>query len=385
MKHVYKKMKKNLKVILGVVVAVNAGVQAADPVQKPAVLMATQVMKPEVQMMTLPAASPQNTQGDLYASMIAMAVAKPTVADRVEALNGFMAVAGTVDAATVTSINQKFADAVTAVFNAARNDAVVSSSMALRKMLTSASTSNILNDAQRASVTQWVAGLPQQAAPAMAAPAAVATVETPDSSVMKSIAALDKEEDDSKRLEGVYHLLQQAAGHSFAPATQEEFGKLLVKAFNSTVEAHSYLKQILHEVADHKTPLLADSHIDYVKKQMLPRLNGDSKHHDEDKEHHDANATPAKGAKKGAKGKHGKGGKKHTAVAGATPEHAADVHADATAAGHAAHAAGHAKKGKGKKKGHGKVAHHAKATKAKAAGHAEVHDEHAAEHHEAAH
>ena len=228
------------------------------------------------------------TAAEMYEGMITSALAKSTTADKVDALNGLAAVMGNVDAETAKEINPEFTSAITTVYNEAQSNADLRP--ALQKMLTNASNSVALDAGQKATVAQWLSGLAMASQAKTLDANAMQQLATSGSDMMNKIAALDKEVDDSKRLEGIYHLLQEAQGKTFTSDVQEAFGRLVVKGFNNSTEIYSYIQQVLHEIAEQKTPLLADAQIDYVTKEMLPRVTAPA-----------AQAEAAKDAKAAAK------------------------------------------------------------------------------------
>lgn len=237
------------------------------------------------------------TAAEMYEGMISSALAKSTTADKLDALNGLAAVMGNVDADTAKEINPEFTSAITTVYNEAQANADLRP--ALQKMLTNASNSVVLDAGQKATVAQWLSGLAMASQAKTLDANAMQQLATSGSDMLNKIAALDKEVDDSKRLEGIYHLLQEAQGKTFSNDVQEAFGRLVVKAFNNSTEIYSYIQQVLHEIAEQHTPLLADAQIDYVTKEMLPRVTTPA-----------AQAEAAKDAKAAAKeDKKGKGKK----------------------------------------------------------------------------
>lgn len=300
---------------------------------------------------------------DAYEGMIAAAMAKSAAAEKIEALGGFAAVVGSVDAETAKEINPEFTTALTTVYNASQADLTLNP--ALKKMLNNAMSTPILDAGQKATVAQWISGL-KDAAPAptaVAAPVggdlssqaktlnanAMQQLATVDTVFTDGIGKLDQEADDSKRLEGIYHLLQDAHGKTLSADVQERFGRLLVKAFNEAMETHSYLQQVLKEAVESKTPLLAQAQLDYVKKEMMPRVNGGAKSEAKEERKDAAAPTNAKAKKTLKKGK----GKKKRAAASVAAHAAPAKHSKrrhhkkhaAVAAAHAHDTTAHAETG----------------------------------------
>lgn len=255
----------------------------------------------------------------VYENMIATALAKPTVNDKIDALNGIAGAMGGIDADTAKEINPEFTAALTSVYTAGQGDATAR--LALYKLLGNALQSTILSTAQQATVAQWqnaldVTSQPQGAAPSQEATTnqvpkaldvnAMQQLASTGPSITDKIAAIEKEENTGKALEGVYNLLQESQHQSFPSDVQEKFGRLVVKIFNDGSEITAYLHQVLHEIVDSKTPLLATAQIDYVNKEMLPRVDGgDATTHTEThaatKEAEAAAPAPDKDAKKDKK------------------------------------------------------------------------------------
>jgi hypothetical protein len=299
----------------------------------------------------------------VYENMIATALAKPAVNDKIDALNGITSAMGSIDAETAKEINPEFTAALTSVYTAGQKDAVAR--IALHKLLGNALQSTVLSPEQQATVTQWRNSLGIETPAAAQAPISqpkaldantMQQLATAGAGIKDRIAALEKEEDTGKALEGVYNLLQDSQNQSFNSDVQERFGRLVVKVFNDGSEVTAYLHQVLHDIVDSKTPLLAPAQIDYVSKEMLPRVDGgDAAAHTET--HATAKETetgaPAtnknakKDKKKIKKNKDAKSGKARKKEKKAGPEHAAEAEAkEATPAADAGHANNAGKKEK---------------------------------------
>lgn len=277
--------------------------------------------------LTLSGALEAATAAETYESQIASALSRSSIGEKIEALNGLAAVMGNINPGTAQEINPEFTSALTAVYGEAQNDP--STYPALRVLLTNASNVPVLDANQKATIAQWISGITPQTA------IGFQSGLSSEAAVMNRIAEINAAGDDSKRLEAIYELLQDAHGRTYSPLVQEAFGKLIQQVFNDVSDAYSYLQQTLNEAVHNPTPLLTSQQLDYVENQMLPRIGGVMPSED----------APA--AKKDTKGKKGKKGKK-----GAPAAAAAAVPLDAVATTPSATPAS-GKKGKkaGKKKG----------------------------------
>jgi len=254
------------------------------------------------------------TTAEMFEGMIATAVGKATIAEKVEALNGLAVVISNIDAETAKEINPEFTSAVTAVYNEAKGRAELNQD--LQKLLVNATETPVLDTAQKATIQQWNNELKGAAALTSQAKtldtAAIQGLATVDSEALKTIGELDAETNLSKRLEATYNFIQAAQTKKFGSQVQEAFGRSVVDLFNDSTEVQSYIKQVLQEIVNNDTPLLAGAQIEYVKNEMLPRVGGEASTPDDSKA--DKKEDTKTGDKKSLKKGKAKKGKKAAAT-----------------------------------------------------------------------
>ena len=144
----------------------------------------------------------------------------------------------------------------------------------------SAATSTLLNDVQKKYVqTQMITALGQQAATPAPAAAAVASSTAPttqagSTDVESLIATARAQEDITKKIEGLYSVLQQADGNNFSPGIQKAYATSLVESFNGVRTTQSYMLQLLQGAIE--SPLLNETQRNYVANTMIPGLEFDA-------------------------------------------------------------------------------------------------------------